>query len=90
VKLLDIDLKGLPRIDSVSVYALDMPTVDAMLAVPNRRGVERWAKRLGVEVTDTLVPGTTATRHIAAVRERSGVRLEVWVRIRVPGPDGGA
>lgn len=90
MKLLDIDLKGLPRIDSVSVYALDMPTVDAMLAVPERRGVERWAKRMGVEVTDTPVPGTSAMRHIAAVREKGAIRLEIWVRIRIPDPDGGA
>lgn len=89
MKLLDIDLKGLPAVHSVRVYALDMPTVDVMLAVADRRGVERWARRLGVQVDETPVSGTSgAIRHIAAIREQRGIRFQVWIRV-FADPDGG-
>jgi hypothetical protein len=89
-KLLDIDLKGLPRIHNISVYpprTEDGPvTVSAILASDQRRDVERWAKRLGVEVTERPLTYSPRMLIVEAAREKAGVRREIWLTLYLADP----
>lgn len=90
MRLLDIDLSGLPAIFDVSVYPpVDdgaPVTVSAILASHERRHVQRWAKRLGVEVTEHPVEHAPRLRRAEAVREQHGVRLVIWTYFHLPEP----
>jgi|SRR6185437_1583796 len=88
-----IDTKGLPAIYWLHVFEQvdqDAPLhVDIMLAGNKRAAVEKWAKRLGGQVTERDVPDSTGfdvhTREIEAVVERDGYRIAVWTRF-TPAP----
>lgn len=94
MNLLDVDTKGLPRIHSVVVYppvAEGGPAiVEVMLAGSERRAVERWAKRLGVQATERPLPGFPKFRTVEAVREQGGVRLRASVMKYLPDQEGQA
>ncbi len=90
MRLLDIDLEGLPSIFDVSVYppvSDDAPViVSVILASHERRHVERWAKRLGVQATEHPVEHAPRLRRAEAVREQRGVRLVIWTYFHLPEP----
>lgn len=88
MRLLDIDLTGLPALFNVSVYppiSDNAPvTVSAILASHERRHVERWAKRLGAQVTEHPVEHAPLLRRAEAVHEQRGVRLVIWTYFHLP------
>ena len=84
-----IDTKGLPRIFQISVdpsYPGERTTrVSILLSGDRRADVQRWAARLGVEVSERetrpLFPGDRWARRAEAVAEVPGFRVTVWTRI---------
>ena len=70
-----LDTKGLPRISSVGFYP-ELRCVDVYLVGSERRAVQRWARRLGVAVTEDPAPAGD-WRYASAVLEMDGFRLEV-------------
>jgi hypothetical protein len=94
-----IDTKGLPALSSVYVaeVAGPGPMVLVLLLLDDkggRRAVEKWARRLGVEVRDqisTLYDGDPTPREFCAVVEADGFRVKVYIRAaaEAPGISGG-
>jgi len=86
---LQINTKGLPRIFSISLN-LSHPgervtRVSILLSGDCRADVQRWAARLGVEVSErearALYPGDRWARRAEAVAEVPGFRVTVWTRL---------
>lgn len=92
-----IDTKGLPAISSIHV---DRPVSDGrpvmvLIALDSgkRAAVEKWAQRLGSQVTEELHPlydGHSAPLDIHTVAESDGYRVEVYTRAAAPAANGGA
>lgn len=92
-----IDTKGMPPVFSVNVYKplgeSRLVAVNLTLNSHTRASVERWAKRLGAQITEEDVEPLTSsdvnTRRIKAVLESGGYRVTVHTTID-PTRAGGA
>jgi hypothetical protein len=86
-----VDAKGLPRIDQIAVYPTSQEVI-AYLASTKRCDIERWAKRLGVEVKDSDRPVSGHWRHVTATVNKGGylLRVDALVYTADPQPSGSA
>lgn len=83
-----VDTKGLPRISVVNSHGNSDGTVYtvARLESATRAAVEKWAKRLGVAVTEA--PGYRADeRRIIAEAESDGSQLHVYTYLPIAPAD---
>jgi len=85
-----VDAKGLPRIDQIAVYPTSQEVI-AYLASTKLRDIERWAKRLGVQIKDSD-PVSEHWRHVTATVNKGGYLLQVDALVYTdnPQPFGGA
>lgn len=88
-----VDAKGLPRIAVINSHGSSDGTtcVLVLLESRTRAAVEKWAKRLGVEVAEAA--GYSAgEREVSAEAESAGNRLRVYTYALVATSDaaGGA
>lgn len=74
-----VDTTGLPRIAVISSYSLSDGTtcVMVLLASRARAAVEKWAKRLGVDVVEDA-GGCGWDSKVSAEAESDGYRLHVY------------
>jgi hypothetical protein len=94
-----IDTQGLPRplVVNVSGPHVEGGRVYVQIALESTRrpAVEKWATRLGVPVVETvrpIYPGDPIPLEIAAVLNKDGYQVTVYIRVALPapGPAGGA
>jgi hypothetical protein len=88
-----VNTKGLPRVSVINSHGSGDGTVYTVVKLEacTRAAVEKWAKRLGVEVTES--DGYSAdTREVSAEAESNGYRLHAYTYVpAVPAePTGGA
>jgi hypothetical protein len=83
-----VNTKGLPRVAVVNFHGHDGGTVYVLLESRTRAAVEKWAKRLGVEVTesDGYRPDE---REVSAETESDGYQLHVYTYVPVALAAGG-
>lgn len=77
-----VDTKGLPRISVLNSHGNSDGTVYTIVKLESatRAAVEKWAKRLGVPVTEA--PGYSADeRQIIAEAESDGSQLHVYTYV---------
>lgn len=79
-----IDTKGLPRVAVINSHGSSDGTTSVFVLLESRTlaAVEKWAKRLGVEVAEAA--GYSADeREISAEAESDGNRLRVYTYVPV-------
>lgn len=77
-----VDTKGLPRICVINSHGCPDGAVYIVVKLESatRAAVEKWAKRLGVPVTEK--PGYHADeRHVSAEAESDGSQIQVYTYV---------